>query len=197
MADAALLHRYFPAFDSDILEYISSLADDESIEEDERYELILEYISSFDLSDTIDVSYIVKSYLHLHRTRKDEDHEARISACADLDPLAVCLKEIEAPKVKTILELPTDEDKLKRELLRRYDDEANYFMKPSDQDATDSQESIMGLGPNENKLRVQKEREDARIRARQEQDEARAQKVAMKLKSQGDSLKSRTVARKK
>jgi len=195
MAEVEVLLQAIPNLEPEILEYIISLAEDEGIDTNERQELILEYLRSVDVPDNVSLDQLVLSFLEEHA--RIQAQKSIHKSAKSIDQVAVCLEAIKAPTVATV-ETTNDQDKeLKKELLRRYDVEVTAASALTGNDGEDEEESIMGLGRNENKLRVIKDKEEARLRAKQEQDELKAQKIAQKLKYQGETIKSRTVTRKK
>ena len=170
-----------------MVEYIESLAMEESLDVQERHSLLVEYLTSLELSPTIDIAGIVREYLDT--VANNNSSEIPGAAPGKADAVAICLEVIRAPVVSTETKTIGESDDFKKTILRIYDVEDGCDPEGDDE--------IMGLGRNENKLRVIKDREEARVRAKKEQEELAAQKVAQKLKSQGETIKSRTVARKK
>lgn len=187
MPNVDLLLEALPDLEPEITDYIVSLARDKTIEPRERHDLIKDYLGSLEIPSGVNLDNLVSAFL-------DTFNEPLSEIRPTLDPVSICLQVIKAPVVSSPQVADQEDLELKKELLRRYDVEHNT---PSVEIGEDEDDSIMGLGRNENKLRVLKDREDARLRAKLEQDEAKAQKIAQKLKSQAETIKSRTVARKK
>jgi hypothetical protein len=187
----------FPDLDIDAIEYIMSIAEDNSIDEPEKSDLICEYISStLDSSD--DISNRVNSFLSI----VVECGRTKSKRTIDLDSLTntafgQCLNVIKAPIVVNVQEptTPVDEDELRRkkELLKMYDPESHHGKSIPVQD--DEEDEIYGLGANENRLRKIREREEERAQAKREQEEIKEKRIQEKLKRQGEGLKSKTVVR--
>lgn len=187
MPNVDLLLEALPDLEPEIIEYIVSLARDKTIEPRERHDLIIDYLGSLEIPSEVNLDNLVSAFL-------DTCNEPSSETRPILDPVAICLEVIKAPVVSSPQVVDQEDLGVKKELLRRYDVEQNI---PPLDIGQDEDDSIMGLGRNENKLRVVKDREEARLRAKLEQDEAKAQKTAQKLKSQAETIKSRTVARNK
>lgn len=187
----------FPDLDIDAIEYIMSIAEDNSIDELEKSDLICEYISStLDSSD--DISNRVNSFLSI----VVECGRTNSKRTIDLDSLTntalgQCLNVIKAPIVVNVQEptTPVDEDELRRkkELLKMYDPESHHGKSIPVQE--DDEDEIYGLGANENRLRKIREREEERAQAKREQEEIKEKRIQEKLKRQGEGLKSKTVVR--
>jgi hypothetical protein len=184
--------------DDDMIEYALSLVDDATLEEAERIELLAEFLSGVNgVSDMLEIA------CEFSRIRKEEiSNKAATAALQSTDAVvSACLGVIRAPKtrIETKTE-PVDED-LKKEILRRYEGDISD-MKPKgvkkiEKEASSDEEEIMGLGRNENKMRIKRERDEMRARAKQEQEEAHASKVAQKLKTQGDTIRNRSLGGRK
>lgn len=167
------------------MEYVCSISDDSSIEEAEKLELIFEYLSaSFEV--TGDMQSIAAQFLRL-RHEEDLRKEAQadlsqLTAKAVADCLAVIRTNSPSPPQN---DQGSERSSLTKDLLRRYDGDQPL----------EEEEEIHGLRPNENRLRIIRDREEARTRAKKEQEQAHAMRVDQKLKSQGERLKT-TVRRK-
>lgn len=189
------LREHMGELEPEFLDYCTSIAKDSSMDESEKSELLSEYLLS--VNDAVDCASIASEFVRLCLTRAAK--KSTISQITD-DALAACLDVIRAPEVQSAETDVLDgacriDAETRKQLLKRYDDDATIAKSISAED--DEQDEIMGLGRNENRLRIVREREELRVRAKQEQEDAQAERVAQKLKSQGESLKSRTVNRRK
>lgn len=189
----------FPGLDEDSVEYVLSLATDESLTYDEKSSIIAEFIAG-----AIEVGNIEPSVQQLLELSLLDEQEAKEKASSRLllteRAVKECLTAIRAPAVEIVSITSADLDDTdllrKKELLKMYDPDsvANHKgTRPST--AEEEDEEIYGLGANENKLRKLREREDQRAMAKQEQEEAKLQRVNEKLKKQGEQLKGKTVVR--
>ena len=185
MSDLDFLFDIIPGLDHEMAEYIQSLALDDSIDLTERLELLVEYLSSVEPPASSDLDNLATRILE----PCDSCKKIAIPVMDTADVVTKCLAVIRAPEVSHAPASLDLDDDLKKSLLRIYDVE--------DAQATEGDIEIMGLGRNENKLRIVMDREEGRARAKQEQEEILAQRVAQKLKSQADTIKARTVSRKK
>ncbi len=194
------LKSEFGGLDVDSNEYVISLAGDDSLQEDEKYALISEYIAG-----AIDVSNIEVAVQKLIELALLDLREAKQNANSRelLTEKAVqeCLSAIRAPILEVhdspVLRETDGIDFLrKKELLKLYDPDSDLSGRPSrNAKADDEEEEIYGLGANENKLRKLREREEQRAQAKQEQEDAKQKRVQEKLKKQGEELKGKTVVR--
>lgn len=193
MSDAAeeYLKKAVPELDQEMLAYARSLAEDESLEHTERLELLSEFLGS--VNEIRDVQNISDNFTTLLRERiKGESSQGDVAQV-----ISACLDVIRAPSVSIEASIESIDPNHKRDLLRRYDgDDVVLSTSKAKGDGDSDDGEIMGLGRNENKLRVSREREELRAKAKQVQEEAIALKVAQKLKSQGDTIKHRTLGRK-
>lgn len=167
----------FAELDESVMEYVLSISDDDSMEETEKTELIFEYLSLENDEISLQaVSEFVKS-------RK------KSTVPIPLTPTRVALNSLVMIAQKDLpskLAPQTETEKaLIRDVLRRYEE------------GDDSDNEIHGLGPNENRLRISRQREEERARLKKDAEEAHDLKVSQKLKMHGDSMKDRTSRRKK
>jgi hypothetical protein len=177
--------------DPEVVEYCVSIAQDSSMEDPEKSEFLVEYLYS--INESADCPRIASEFVRLHRLDSTavKADVSQITA----EAVAACLDVIRAPEIKSPREANTIDPEVRKKLLKLYDDDATIAKAESQEQ--EEEDEILGLGRNENRLRVAREREEERARAKQEHEEARAERVAQKLKSQGESLKSRTVSRRK
>jgi hypothetical protein len=186
MSASAFLREQVPGLEPEMIEYVESLAMDDAVELDERHALLSEYLESLELSSPETLASTVSGYLELVAEKNRLGSSDSQSTKADA--VSVCLEVLRAPKVCTEPNPVEEDPELKKNILRIYD---------IDDGVDEGDDEIMGLGRNENKLRVLRDREEARLRAKKEHEELAAQKVAQKLKAQGETIKARTVARKR
>jgi hypothetical protein len=189
----SLLTDKLPGLEEEMIEYVESLARDSSLSRDERVEIVQEYLSSSFEDSSVDMIALAHAYLDAYEKEQIEQREIRKISPSPTEALAACLDVLRAPAPKVA---PTSDEVidsgLKKELIKMYDNDATLFAHDSE-----DEDEIMGLGRNENKTRIIKEREEARLNAKKEEEERKAEKVAQKLKSQAETIKSRTVSRKK
>jgi hypothetical protein len=196
MSSNTFLAQKLPCLEQESVEYVTSIADDHSLTSEEKLELLIEYLgpTADDLESNLEE--VVAGYLALRNNELAIKKEATAPGSKiTADALAACIDVLRAPSMKATELVADGADKSwKRELVRIYDSEQSF---PPDAADGERQDEILGLGPNENKTRIMRERLDARVRAKQEQDEVKAQRTAQKLKAQAETIKSRTVSRKK
>ena len=185
MSSTEYLTNQVPDIDQDTIAYIVSIAADESMDNSEKVDVIAEHLSAISGKD--DMTQIASEYLDLHAssTTKSHDDLTKITAKA----VAECLDVLRVPEVVVT---PSSEVNLadvqrRKELMRMYD--------PDSETVGAEDEMLMGHGPNENKLRKQRERDEFRNQLKIEYEEKEAAKIAQKLKQQGEKMK--TVTRKK
>lgn len=196
MNSITFLTQKLPSLEQECLEYVSSIADDQSLTSDEKLELLVEYLVPMADGACRGIETVVMDFLEMRNKEVSAEQQASVpSSKITADAVAACIDVLRAPSVKSTESVDDTTDKSwKRELVRMYDSEESFPRGVADSEGEDE---ILGLGRNENKTRISKEREDARARAKQEQDELKAQKTAQKLKVQAETIKSRTVSRKK
>ena len=194
----SFLKSKVPGLDSDMLEYVCSMVTDDSLDDTERLSLMSEYLVSVDDSSH-DMQSVVSEFITLYKDEllksKVKEDLSKITARA----VAECLDVMRAPEVTTRADESEGEKldaELKKQLLKQYDGDHMKPLKkgsktPAEEESDDDEE-IMGLGPNENKMRIIREREEMRAQAKREQEEAHAQKVAQKLKAQGDRIRDKS-----
>lgn len=195
----AFLQSKVPSLDADMLDYVGSMVTDDSLDDTERLTLMSEYLVSVTDSED-DMGSVAEQFIHMFKyelsRKKNKEDLSKITARA----VAECLDVMRAPEVHAS-NGDTESEKinadLKKFLLKQYDDDHIQPVKKGSksvpQEESDNDEEIMGLGPNENKMRIIREREEQRAQAKREQDEAHAQKVAQKLKAQGDRIRDKSV----
>lgn len=205
VSGAEYLKNTIPVLDTDMADYAVSLAEDTSLEESERIDMLSDFIESIGYEVADDSKNIASKFFHL------VTNERPTNSLGVSDVVTACLDVIRAPpgSSETRSESSIDPE-FKKELLKRYDADNEDLLasrirnqkgsskkQSADvQQAENEEDEILGLGRNENKLRVTREREELRALAKKEQEEAHALKVSQKLKNQADTIKHRTVSRK-
>ena len=198
MISSEYLRDQVPGIDSDMVQYISSLVEDVSLDPSEREELMSEYLLS--VCEIADVTSVCTEYMRLYRAEQSgvmPEALSRITATA----VAACLDGMRVAPLSSAAPVVSDarlDDEVKMDLWRRYDDDHRMPKGKHGVEAPLSgDEEIMGLGPNENRLRIVREREEQRARAKKEQEDAHAEKVASKLKAQGDKIRDKSAGKKR
>lgn len=195
MKSNIFLAQKLPCLEQESVEYVTSIADDHSLTSEEKLELLIEYLGPMAEDLISNLEEVVAGYLALRKNELAIKEATAPGSKITADALAACIDVLRAPSMRATESVADVADKSwKRELVRIYDSEQSF---PPDAAEGERQDEILGLGPNENKTRIMKERLDARVRAKQEQDELKAQRTAQKLKAQAETIKSRTVSRKK
>lgn len=163
--------------DESVREYVSCMADDDGSEQD-KIASIHEYLTAMFEDEDIPIS-AVSDYV---RSRAQPSF-------AKPCPTAVALSALKQENTVIVQERNTQTDKaMVKDLLKRYDDGEATF-------ADDCE--IHGLGPNENRLRIVREREESRANAKKEQEQANIARIEQKLKTQGEQIRDKTTRRKK
>ena len=170
------------------------MVDDSTLDDAERIELMVDYMTSVD--ESVNAPSIAKDFIRLYREElaglQKPDDLSKITAKA----VAACLDVLRAPEIRTVTsaanEAGIDTD-LKKLLLKQYDDDAKLSKEFLSQIGQEEEDEIMGLGRNENKTRIAREREEQREAMKRESAEAHEQKIAQKLKAQGDRIRDKTV----
>lgn len=171
-----MLRCQFPEMDESVLDYVSYIAKDASLNEEEKIASICEYLSAcFDVDQ--DLSELVRDFV------RDQTPCPPVSA----SPATIALEILKTGPAVTNFIQPASTLKWNYDVIGKYE--------TISEDSND--EEILGLGPNENRLRIIREREESRTKAKSEQAEAHNSKVMQKLKAYGDTMKDRTVRRKK
>ena len=187
---SAFLRDIFPGIDDDTYEYLKSIVDDSSLEENERIDLMADFLESSVPTTTVsnfkEIAQRITEEVRLEHSNKEAKNLTQITQKA----VAACLEVLRAPEMKAPKENEVGglDASTKKFLLKQYDDDSKFLAEP-----LDDEEEIMGLGRNENRMRIVREREEQRAAAKQEQLDAQAERVAQKLKSQGERIKDRTV----
>jgi hypothetical protein len=194
-----------PDLDEDNLQYIVSIADEESLSQDEKIDAIAEHLAAISDSEVDSLIGTVREFSKLHTEEKELAKKPLAAITAQAVAACIDVIRTSAPTVQSDEEEPGIDDSVKKELLRRYDADIPPPGQPVQKkkgsatptEDLEEDEEIYGLGANENKLRKIREREEMRARAKQEQEEARVAKVQQKLKLQGSQIKDKSVNRKK
>lgn len=187
-AMGTFLRGHLPALDDDMLDYLKSIVDDSSLEEDERIELMADFLnSSFD--SNFDYRELSEKSIMEFRREKSNNHSQDLKQITQ-KAVAACLEVMRAPEIRTSTAGETGglDEITKKLLLKQYDDDTRLS-----RELVDDEDEILGLGRNENRMRITREREELRAAAKQEQLDAQAERVAQKLKSQGERIKDKTV----
>jgi hypothetical protein len=209
MSDSVkFLSSSFPEIDSDTIEYLITIAEDTSLDDGEKVEIITEHLEGASGETVCEFLRLHMKHMLESKQKLDAIKEQAVAAC-----LSVMREQHEHTSAPETFE-SKQEVAFKKELLKRYDPdhvpitkqsvsvsagkskrstEAPILVQPDDDEIL---AEMYGLGANENKLRKAREREEMRERAKQEQEDARALKVQQKLKQQGSQIKS-TNSRKK